>query len=127
MGRSTAFNATLFFTALFGLLASFARTFFWLCVALFFLGSAVGVRFFLFPDSTRLDSITLTSDIGRIGLDANRRNPPPRTHAPRQTIPRHSPLRLLLLRLRPRSRRRHHLHPPILMSALLFGTGLGKV
>lgn len=43
MGRSTAFNATLFFTALFGVLAGFAPNFFWLCVILFFLGSAVGV------------------------------------------------------------------------------------
>jgi hypothetical protein len=44
MGRSTAFNATLFFTAVFGLLASFANSFSTLCVALFFLGSSVGVR-----------------------------------------------------------------------------------
>jgi MFS family permease len=43
MGRSTAFNATLFFTALFGILAGFAPNFFWLCVTLFLLGSAVGV------------------------------------------------------------------------------------
>ncbi|KAI0040049.1 MFS general substrate transporter [Auriscalpium vulgare] len=42
MGRSTAFNATLFFTALFGIGASFASTFPALCIALFFLGSAVG-------------------------------------------------------------------------------------
>ncbi|TFK33035.1 MFS general substrate transporter [Crucibulum laeve] len=42
MGRSTAFNATLFFTALFGILASFANSFLTLCIALFFLGSAVG-------------------------------------------------------------------------------------
>jgi len=43
MGRITAFNATLFFTALFGLLASFANSFTTLCIALFLLGSAVGV------------------------------------------------------------------------------------
>lgn len=42
MGRSTAFNATLFFTSLFGIAASFATTFPMLCVALFLLGSAVG-------------------------------------------------------------------------------------
>ncbi|KAI0322023.1 MFS general substrate transporter [Amylostereum chailletii] len=42
MGRSTAFNATLFFTSVFGIGASFATTFPMLCVALFFLGSAVG-------------------------------------------------------------------------------------
>lgn len=44
MGRSTAFNATLFFTAVFGLVASFANTFTLLCISLFFLGSSVGVR-----------------------------------------------------------------------------------
>ncbi|KAA1469701.1 MFS general substrate transporter [Dentipellis sp. KUC8613] len=42
MGRSTAFNATLFFTAIFGILASFANTFTLLCISLFFLGSSVG-------------------------------------------------------------------------------------
>ncbi|KAG8214375.1 MFS general substrate transporter [Butyriboletus roseoflavus] len=42
VGRSAAFNATLFFTALFGIFASFARAFWSLCVLLFFLGSAVG-------------------------------------------------------------------------------------
>ncbi|KAF8644666.1 hypothetical protein AX16_008326 [Volvariella volvacea WC 439] len=42
MGRITAFNATLFFTALFGILASFASSFRTLCIILFFLGSAVG-------------------------------------------------------------------------------------
>lgn len=45
MGRSTAFNATLFFTALFGILAGLSPNFFWLCVSLFFLGSSVGVSF----------------------------------------------------------------------------------
>ncbi|KAI1790173.1 MFS general substrate transporter [Ganoderma leucocontextum] len=42
MGRTTAFNATLFLTSLFGIFASVANTFAWLCIALFFLGSAVG-------------------------------------------------------------------------------------
>ncbi|KIJ64572.1 hypothetical protein HYDPIDRAFT_90001 [Hydnomerulius pinastri MD-312] len=42
MGRSAAFNATLFFTSLFGILASFATSFWMLCLCLFFLGSAVG-------------------------------------------------------------------------------------
>ncbi|KAL1729666.1 major facilitator superfamily domain-containing protein [Schizophyllum commune] len=41
-GRSTAFNATLFFTALFGILASLAGSFTQLCIVLFFLGSSVG-------------------------------------------------------------------------------------
>lgn len=42
LGRSAAFNATLFFTALFGILSSFAWSFGSLCILLFFLGSAVG-------------------------------------------------------------------------------------
>ncbi|KIJ17575.1 hypothetical protein PAXINDRAFT_175426 [Paxillus involutus ATCC 200175] len=42
VGRSAAFNATLFFTAVFGMLASFAQSFWMLCAVLFFLGSAVG-------------------------------------------------------------------------------------
>ncbi|KAH7885489.1 major facilitator superfamily domain-containing protein [Phlebopus sp. FC_14] len=42
MGRITAFNATLFFTSLFGILAAFAHSFSTLCVLLFLLGSAVG-------------------------------------------------------------------------------------
>ncbi|KAJ7601244.1 major facilitator superfamily domain-containing protein [Mycena floridula] len=42
IGRSAAFNATLFFTSVFGLLASLANSFPVLCVLLFLLGSAVG-------------------------------------------------------------------------------------
>ncbi|KAH9959805.1 major facilitator superfamily domain-containing protein [Russula dissimulans] len=42
MGRSTAFNATLFFTSLFGMISSLAKTFPVLCITLFFLGTAVG-------------------------------------------------------------------------------------
>ncbi|OSC97208.1 MFS general substrate transporter [Trametes coccinea BRFM310] len=42
MGRTTAFNATLFLTAIFGIFASFANSFVWLCISLFFLGSSVG-------------------------------------------------------------------------------------
>ncbi|KAK0203016.1 MFS general substrate transporter [Desarmillaria ectypa] len=42
MGRSTAFNATLFFTSLFGLLASLSWSYTSLCTLLFLLGTAVG-------------------------------------------------------------------------------------
>ncbi|KAH9933165.1 MFS general substrate transporter [Epithele typhae] len=42
MGRTAAFNATLFLTSVFGVFASFVGTFAWLCFALFLLGSAVG-------------------------------------------------------------------------------------
>ena len=44
MGRTTAFNATLILTAVFGVLSSLTNTFSTLCIALFLLGSAVGVR-----------------------------------------------------------------------------------
>ena len=43
LGRSTAFNLTLCFTAIFGLVASYAPSFPTLCMALFFLGTSVGV------------------------------------------------------------------------------------
>ncbi len=43
LGRSTAFNLTLCFTAVFGLVASYAPTYSALCIALFFLGTSVGV------------------------------------------------------------------------------------
>ncbi|KAJ3572767.1 hypothetical protein NP233_g2872 [Leucocoprinus birnbaumii] len=42
LGRSTAFNLTLFFTSVFGFFASLANSFFTLCLALFLLGTAVG-------------------------------------------------------------------------------------
>ncbi|KAF5360741.1 hypothetical protein D9756_005094 [Leucocoprinus leucothites] len=42
LGRSTAFNLTLFFTSVFGFFASLANSFGTLCFALFLLGSAVG-------------------------------------------------------------------------------------
>ncbi|KAF8869192.1 major facilitator superfamily domain-containing protein, partial [Gymnopilus junonius] len=42
IGRSMAFNGTLFFTAVFGILASLSNSFLSLCIALFFLGSSVG-------------------------------------------------------------------------------------
>lgn len=44
-GRSLAFNATLVLTTVFGLFASVAPTYPLLCLALFLLGTAVGVRF----------------------------------------------------------------------------------
>ena len=47
VGRSMAFNGTLFFTAVFGIVASLSNSFASLCVALFFLGSSVGVSHFL--------------------------------------------------------------------------------
>ncbi|KAF8215039.1 major facilitator superfamily domain-containing protein [Mycena galopus ATCC 62051] len=42
IGRSAAFNATLFFTAVFGVSASFSYNYTSLCVLLFLLGTAVG-------------------------------------------------------------------------------------
>lgn len=43
VGRSMAFNLTLAFTSLFGVMACFATSFPELCFLLFLLGSAVGV------------------------------------------------------------------------------------
>lgn len=43
LGRSMAFNGTLLFTSLFGLGATLTSSFWSLCLALFLLGSAVGV------------------------------------------------------------------------------------
>lgn len=57
MGRTTAFNATLFLTALFGVFASFAPTFIWLCVSLFFLGSAVGVSWSLLHHAIQINNV----------------------------------------------------------------------
>lgn len=92
MGRSAAFNATLFFTAVFGLLASFANSFTSLCVVLFLLGSAVGVR--------HLNSLShhLGANFIGPGLDANRRHTAFGTHAKIQAILGHCSFGLLLLR-----------------------------
>lgn len=46
LGRSMAFNGTLLFTSLFGFGATVTASFWSLCVTLFLLGSAVGVRVF---------------------------------------------------------------------------------
>ena len=97
MGRSTVFNATLFFSSIFGLLAFFANSFVTLCIILFFLGSAVGVRHFCnsaersYPD----DCILLF-----VGVNPDRWHASSRAHAARETLFGHRPVRLLLLRLR---------------------------
>ena len=59
MGRTTAFNATLFFTATFGLLAALVGTFKMLAFALFLLGSAVGVSL------AQLSKLRRSSNSGR--------------------------------------------------------------
>lgn len=41
-GRTPAFNLTLLLTSIFGLATAFAPSFFWLCFALFWLGTGVG-------------------------------------------------------------------------------------
>jgi len=46
LGRSMAFNGTLLFSSLFGLGATITTSFWSLCLTLFLLGSAVGVRCF---------------------------------------------------------------------------------
>ena len=65
LGRSMAFNGTLLFTSLFGLGATITTSFWSLCVALFLLGSAVGVRI------SRLCLSTREELKGFIGIDAN--------------------------------------------------------
>ena len=65
LGRSMAFNGTLLFTSLFGLGAAITTSFWSLCVALFLLGSAVGVRVYMRCPSTRKK----LKD--RVGIDAN--------------------------------------------------------
>jgi hypothetical protein len=44
LGRAMAFNLTLCLTALFGILTTITNSFPVLCIVLFFLGTAVGVR-----------------------------------------------------------------------------------
>ena len=94
LGRSTAFNLTLFFTAIFGLVASLAPTFPLLCTALFFLGTSVGVRL----PSLRHRNASLTSD--HLGLNANRWDASSRTHAEREAIYGDSFVCFLLLWIR---------------------------
>lgn len=103
MGRSAAFNATLFFTALFGILASFASSFVGLCVILFLLGSAVGVSL---PSLASVRPCNLS----RLGFHADRRYASSRAHAKRETAYGHRSLCLLLLRIR-RFSTRCSLHP----------------
>lgn len=90
MGRSVAFNATLFFTSLFGLLASFANSFGSLCFLLFLLGSAVGVGLSYFLNDC-------TSAHGDSGFNANRWHSSTRAHAERKEIPGYRPISFLLI------------------------------
>lgn len=95
VGRSAAFNATLFFTALFGILASFANSFGSLCVLLFFLGSAVGVS----SPSCNVDTFVEPCP----GFYADRWHTPSRAHAKRKRVLGHCTLCFLLSRICPLS------------------------
>ena len=109
MGRSTAFNATLFFTAIFGIMASFSNSFFTLCIALFFLGSSVGVGHF---ERRLYYLLTYPSPpLFFLGLNANRRHPLARTFAERKAVPCNSPFRFLLIWRRAISTRRSFCRP----------------
>jgi hypothetical protein len=66
LGRSMAFNATLLFTALFGLLSAITSSFVALCVTLFFLGSAVGVSVLALHSTLHPNALA--------GFDAHRRD-----------------------------------------------------
>lgn len=72
LGRSMAFNGTLLFTSLFGLGATITTSFWSLCVTLFLLGSAVGVRGF--TKRTRVRELKVCT-----GINANRRHADSRT------------------------------------------------
>lgn len=100
VGRSAAFNATLFFTALFGIIASFAFSFWSLCVLLFFLGTAVGVSC---PSLIANPRLTLSSFPG---LYAHRWHSASRAHAKRKTVLGYCPLCILLSRISRFSARR---------------------
>lgn len=95
LGRSTAFNATLLLTAFFGLVAPIASSFLWLCVSLFFLGSAVGVSTLdhRLPNDTQLFP----------GFYANRWHVAPGAYAQRKAISCYCFVRFLLFWCSPRS------------------------
>lgn len=112
MGRITAFNATLFLTAFFGLLASFSNSFSTLCIVLFFLGSSIGVWRF------KALAILFVNSFSS-GLNANRRHPPTRTHAERKPVPCHCPFRFLLTWRRTIGSRGSSCHPTKFLSSLL--------
>src|SRR6266404_1243314 len=112
MGRSTAFNATLFFTSVFGIAASFANTFPMLCVALFFLGSAVGVRFPAFPSPSTMYADALK------GVHAYRWHSSFRTYASWERVPRHCALCILLFWRSPRRPCSHSTYTQEFLSAI---------
>lgn len=111
MGRITAFNATLFLTALFGLLASFSNSFSTLCIALFFLGSSIGVR------RPKTLAILLANSFSS-GLNANRRHSLTRTYAEREPVSCHCSFRFFLTRRRTIGSRWSSCHPTKLLSSL---------
>lgn len=112
MGRITAFNATLLFTAVFGLLASFSNSFSTLCIALFFLGSSVGVR------RSKILAILFANSFS-LGLNANRRHSFTRTHAEREPVPCHCPFCFFLTWCRTIGSHCSSCRPTKLLSSLL--------
>jgi hypothetical protein len=95
MGRSTAFNATLFLTTIFGLLACLAPSFSSLCFSLFFLGSAVGVRV-PFLSQMHLKTHLVPSCDRSLGKYAHGRDIVSREHSSEETLPPYRAFRLLL-------------------------------
>ena len=118
LGRTTAFNLTLLFATLFGVVASFMPSFGTLALSLFLLGTSVGVRLFAMP------CLQTTPDLkGIAGLDADRRHTASRTVTARETLHAHRHVRLLLSWSSPRSLRRHPRHPISLVQPNLL-TGM---
>lgn len=91
MGRTAAFNMTLFLTSVFGVLAALANTFPLLCTALFLLGSAVGV--------SSLPSLALYGLTCLLGINADGRHSIARTYAQWKTIFGHCAISILFLRV----------------------------
>lgn len=109
VGRSAAFNATLFFTALFGIFASLASSFWSLCVLLFCLGSAVGVgslssNVILFLTSAVLSRVLCRQTVLSFWSTCQKENSTWSRHSPFSSLSdlsyRHSLLSLFFLGIR---------------------------
>lgn len=94
MGRSTAFNATLLLTSIFGLFTVISSSYLGICFSLFLLGTSVGVTVpVFFPHWLNVDIPA--------GFNADGRNAVPRKHSSLETLSPDGSLRLLLPRCSP--------------------------
>jgi hypothetical protein len=95
LGRTAAFNGTLVLTAVFGVSAAFAPSFPLLCLALLFLGTAVGVSFLVQLSYDTMPIIHL------VGINAYGRDTASRERPEEQAVSCDSSLSLLLYRCSP--------------------------